>query len=300
MGVGNVQIPNLNNTTFLGLNALDVTTAQQVLSNLAGTVASVTQQYWVNSPSQTNWSNYQNGILILRDNHDNQWSGFFKDNWKVTRSFTVNLGVRYDWYGTPYMSQGLGGKFVGGSAGLFGISGTNFANAATNRYQTTGPLSTTEFTGPNSPHPGDTVYNNDNLSRDCRLAAGESANLSLGPSVGISWQVPWFKRSTIFRAGYGMNYVAPLADYLAINTDIGGLPGQTLNTTAPLNNYVSIASLNASGLVPVTTGGAQPFTAVPLTNRTAPAYGYANNLRNPYIQVFNASIQRELTPLPWT
>ena len=45
----------------------------------------------------------------------------------------------------------------------------------------------------------------------------------------------------------------------------------------------------------MTTAGAQPFTPVPLTNRTAPAYGFADNLRNPYIQVFNASIQRELT-----
>jgi len=277
LGVGNVQIPNLNTTNFAGLNALDVTTAQEILSNLAGTVSSITQQYWVNSPSATNWNNYQNGIFILRDNHDNQWSGFFKDNWKVTKNFTVNLGLRYDWYGTPYMSQGLGGKFVN----LFGLSGTNFATAATNRYTTGGSLTTTEFTGPNSPNPNATVYNNDDTS--------------FGPSAGISWQLPWFKRSTVFRAGYGLNYLTPLADYLSINTNIGGLPGQTLNTTAPLNNYVSVATLNATGLIPVTTQGTQPFQPVPVTNRTAPAAGYAPNLKNPYIQVYNATIQREIT-----
>ena len=280
LGNGTVLSSNLTTANFAGLNPLDQVSAQQILSTLAGTVSAITQQYWVNSPNQTNWSNYQNGILILRDNHDNQWSGFIKDNWKVTRNFTVNLGLRYDWFGTPYMSQGLGGRFVGGAAGLFGISGTSFATTGT-PYANSGSLSSTEFTGPNSPHPGDTVYNNDNTS--------------FGPSGGISWQLPWFKRSTVFRAGYGLNYVSPLPDYLSINTDIGGLPGQTLNTTAPLNKYVNLASLNASGLLPVTTAGAQPFTPVPLTNRTAPAYGYANNLRNPYIQVFNASIQRELT-----
>ena len=251
-----------------------------LLSTLAGTVGSITQQYWVNSPTATGWLNYQNGFLILRDNHDNAWSGFLKDNWKVTKNFTLNLGVRYDWFGTPYMSQGLGGRWVGGAAGLFGISGTSFATTGT-PYASSGSLSNTLFTGENSPNPNATVYNNDNRS--------------FGPTVGFSWQVPWFKRSTVFRAGYGMNFVSPLADYLSINTDIGGLPGQTLNTTAPLNNYVSLSSLNATGLIPVTTAGAQPFTPVPLTNRTAPAYGFADNLRNPYIQVFNASIQRELT-----
>jgi hypothetical protein len=47
--------------------------------------------------------------------------------------------------------------------------------------------------------------------------------------------------------------------------------------------------------VPVSTGGAQPFTAVPFTNRTQALYGYADNLRTPYIQSYNFSIQRELT-----
>jgi hypothetical protein len=70
-----------------------------------------------------------------------------------------------------------------------------------------------------------------------------------------------------------------------------------LNTANPVGGYASVASLvaNPSGLVPVPTGGALPFSPIPLTNRSATAYGYANNLRNPYIQVFNASIQRELT-----
>ncbi|HLH42280.1 MAG TPA: TonB-dependent receptor [Bryobacteraceae bacterium] len=282
LGNGPVLSSNLTTSNFAGLNSLDQATAQLILSTLAGTVSSISEQYWVNSPTAANWLNYQNGILILRDNHSNAWSAFFKDNWKVTRNLTVNLGIRYDWFGTPYMSQGLGGKWMGGAGGLFGISGNSFATTGT-PYANSGQLSQAEFVGPNSPNPGATVYNNDNTS--------------FGPSVGIAYQMPWFKRSTVFRAGYGLNYVSPLPDYLSINTDIGGLPGQTLNTANPVGGYVSVASLvaNSSGLVPVPTGGALPFAAVPLTNRSAPAYGYADNLRNPYIQVFNASIQRELT-----
>ena len=282
LGVGVVPIPNLNTTNFAGLNASDVTSAQNILANLAGTVSGITQQYFVNSPTQTNWSSYVDGDLFYRTHHSNAWSAFLKDNWKVSRSFTVNLGLRYDWYGTPYEDHGLGGKFKGGAAGLFGISGTNFANAGTNSFNTAGALTTIEFTGPNSPNPGDTVYNNDTKS--------------FGPSAGISWELPWFKKhSTVLRAGYGIDFVSPLPDFLAINANIGNLPGQTLNTTAPLNGYVSVASLASSGLIPVTTGGSQPFTPVPLTNRTAGIAGYDNNLKNPYIQVFNVSIQHELS-----
>jgi hypothetical protein len=281
LGVGVTGIPNLTAANFLGLNASDVTTAQNILANLAGSVSAITQQYFVNSNTQTNWSSYVNGDLFYRDNHSNAWSAFFKDNWKVTRSFTVNLGVRYDWYGTPYEDHGLGGKFTGGAGGLFGISGTSFATAGGNRFQTLAPPTTIEFTGPNSTNPGDTVYNNDNAS--------------FAPSIGISWQLPWFKKSTVLRAGYGINFVSPLPDFLAINANIGNLPGQTLNTTAPLNTYVSVQSLASTGLIPVATGGALPFTPVPFTNRTASIAGYDTNLRNPYIQVFNVTLQRELT-----
>jgi hypothetical protein len=36
----------------------------------------------------------------------NSLGAFITDSWKVTPSFTANLGVRYDWYGTPTEAQG--------------------------------------------------------------------------------------------------------------------------------------------------------------------------------------------------
>ncbi len=280
LGVGAIPVPNINSTNFAGINASDVTTAQDLLANLAGTVASITQQYFVNDPKQTNWSDYSKGYLFYRDLHSNAWSGFLKDNWKVSKNLSLNLGVRYDFYGTPYESHGLGGKFTGGGAGLFGISGTNYATAFTNRYQTLGALTTTEFTGPNSTHPDETVYNNDYNN--------------FAPSIGFSYNVPWLKRSTVLRGGYGINYAGNI-DYLTLNTNIGNLPGQTYNATASISSYVNLQTLQASNLVPVSTGGSIPFTAVPLTNRTATIVGYDTNLRTPYIQSVNVQVQHELT-----
>ena len=70
---------------FAGLSASDVTTAQNLLANLAVSVASITEQFYVNSPTQTNWTNYSSDFLFYRNNHANEWAAFVKDSWKATR-----------------------------------------------------------------------------------------------------------------------------------------------------------------------------------------------------------------------
>jgi hypothetical protein len=262
LGTGVVTVPNINNTNFAGLNPSDVTTAQDLLANLAGTVASISQQYWINTPADTNWSDYTKDIFFYREHHANQWSSFFKDNWKITRNLTVNLGMRFDFYGTPYESHGLGGKVIN----PLGLS--------------TGQSTTIKFVNANSPNPDDTIYNNDWNN--------------FAPSIGLAYQVPWFKRSTVLRAGYGINYTFAV-DFLGLNGNIGNVPGTTLNTANPIASYVSIQSLATSGLIPVSTQGALPFAPVPVTNRSAALNPYDVNLRTPYIQSFNVTLQREIT-----
>src|SRR5207244_5884975 len=131
--------------------------AKDLRASCAGTVARISQQYWINTPTDKNSSDLTKDILFYREHDANQWSSFFKDNWKVNRNLTVNLGMRYDFYGTPYESHGLGGKVVN----PFGLSGTNFANAFGNRSTSPGALTTIKFVNANSPNPGDTIYNND-------------------------------------------------------------------------------------------------------------------------------------------
>jgi hypothetical protein len=278
LGIGSVA-PPITTATFPGIGALNLTTAQNLLANLAGSVQNVQEQYWVNSPTAKDWISYLNDFLFYRTNHANAWSGFVKDTWKVTSNFTLNAGLRYDFFGAPYQDQGLAGRPAGGQAGLFGISGTSFASMW-NPNATGGALTTAQFVGPNSPNPGLGVYNN--------------FWKAFGPSIGFAWQLPWFKRSTVIRAGYGINYIGNV-DFLAVNSGIGNFPGQTLNTQYNPSTYLNLASIGSAGVVPVSTGGAQPFTPVPLTNRTPTIYGYADNLRTPYVQSFNFSIQRELT-----
>src|SRR5438105_1342051 len=75
--------------------------------------------------------------LKERDLHANEFSSFFKDTWKISSNLTLNLGVKYEWYGVPYEARGLAGRVVGGLQGLCGIA--------------CGALTTVEFVGKNSP-----------------------------------------------------------------------------------------------------------------------------------------------------
>ena len=177
------------------------------------------------------------------------------------------------------MQQGLAGRPLGGQSGLFGISGTNFANALWNPGASGGALTTAQFVGPNSPNPSLGVYNN--YWKD------------LGPSIGVAWNVPYVK-NTVFRAGYGINYIGNV-DYLTLNTGVGNFPGQTLNTTYVPSTLLTLSQVASANVVPVSTGNTQPFQPVPLTNRATGLYGYADNLKTPYIQSFNVTVQHQLT-----
>jgi hypothetical protein len=278
LGIGNVA-PPITTSTFPGIGALNLTTAQNLLANLTGSVASITQQYWVNSPTDTDWTSYLNQLFIYRTNVANAWSGYAKDTWKVNANLTVNAGLRYDFFGAPYETQGLAGRPLGGQSGLFGISGTNFANSMWAPGASGGALTTAQFVGPNSPNPGLGVYNN--YWKD------------FGPTIGIAWNVPFLK-NTVIRAGYGINYIGNV-DFLTVNTGVGGFPGQTLNTSYVPQSFLNVSGIPAAGVVPVPINGAVPFTPVSLTNRATGLYGYTNNLKTPYIQSYNFTIQKQLT-----
>jgi hypothetical protein len=278
LGVGNIPVPNVNATNFRGLNSNDVGPAQDLLANLAGTIGDISEKFWTNSPTATDWLDYTgNTVFVVRTYRQNDWAGFFKDNWKISRNFTLNLGLRYDKYGVPYDLTGMATRVKGGQSGFFGISGTNFG-ALWNPNATGGPLTTVEPAGKDSPNPSVLPYKDDWNN--------------FAPSVGFSWSVPWFKRSTVIRAGYGVNYAGAPA-YQQYGREIGAQPGSQIQVIYAPSTYLDIAGAGPS-LVPLSTGGAKPNDPVPLTNRTTTLSGFTDNRRIQYSQNINFSVQREL------
>jgi hypothetical protein len=295
----NPAFPSLITTAqpyALGLNPNDLTLANNLLANLAGSINNLQEQFYINSPTQQGWTDYTKTIFFKRGQHENDWDLFFKDSWKATKDLTLIMGLRYDKYGVVYDQFGLAGrytsKFGAGEAGLFGCSGGSFAvmwqPGAGDCGSATPSLTATEFVGKDSPNASKLVHPNDWNN--------------FAPSFGFSWAVPELK-NTVIRGGYGINYSAA-PDFLAYNSALGSFPGNSLNVTQTTFNvpggYLDLAKAvaNKSALFPLATGASQPFQPLPLNgvgSRTGTIYGYADDWKTPYFQSFNFSIQRQLS-----
>src|SRR5262245_22835272 len=206
-----------------GLFTNDVTTANNILAALSGSINSVTETFYINSPTQQGWTNYTDTMFFKRAQHENDWNIFFKDNWKTTKNLTLIFGLRYDKYGVVYDEYGLAGrytsKFGSGAAALFGCSGNSFAvwwqPGAGDCGSENSSLTATEFVGKDS-------------RQRVRLVHHRSW-INFASSICYRWAVPKL-RNTVIRGGYGINYSAA-PDFLAYNGALGSFPGNALNVT---------------------------------------------------------------------
>lgn len=100
------------------------------------------------------------------DNRENLWAAFVQDDWKLTPNLTVNLGIRYSYFGPYYDKDNQLKKVVMGSGsalitGLTVVSGSN-----------------------------EWVPQKDNF----------------GPELGFAWNPNYLSRKAVVRGGFGMNY----------------------------------------------------------------------------------------------
>src|SRR5262249_43670636 len=185
------------------LTGTAVATAQNLLLDLSGSVSGVSLTYNVLRPTD----DFFTPQTRIKDYHQNEWGAFFKDDWKIRPDLTLNLGIRYDWYGVPWEKNGMHALPVGGMKGLYGISAD--------------PKGTVlQLVGKNSPHPDTLFYNND-LN-------------NFAPAVGLSWSLPWGgKDKTVLRAGYGISYQGAASYNAGLNVASGNNPGlaETQNLT---------------------------------------------------------------------
>jgi hypothetical protein len=265
IGPGSVAVSNISTITGIGSN---LTAAQNLLLDLSGSLTSWQQAY--NSAGGLT-PTYIPGENNRRDWRQHEYSGFFKDDWKVSRSLTLNLGVRYEYYSPPYEPNGRAVIPANGSAGAFGISGTSYANA----FQpgaTGGSLTQLVLVGPRSPNPNGHIYN-------------PQYNTIL-PGVGLSWSIDK-ENKTVLRAGYAMS--SDRNSLRNADTEVGSNPG--MNTTL---SFQSGGALNLSNVgVPYNPG--QAMATVPLTDRTQTLRVFDTGLRNQYYQNWNISLQRQIT-----
>ena len=222
-----------------GLGSNNAARARNLLLMLSGSVASVNERFWMSDPKKLDaFDDFRNSPYQVRDLHQNEFSAFFKDDWKATKNLTLNLGVRWDVYFAPYMSSGMTASPIGGGFAMFGISGRGFES-----WMRPGPvaydpnlLTGIEFVGPNSPNPDKTVYPVDWNN--------------IGPAIGFAWQ----QGKTTLRGGYQVTFQGGLGARSGSQVDctIGSPPGSTYNaqyTGDSVNTYLDLS--NATKFVPV-------------------------------------------------
>jgi hypothetical protein len=272
LGPGGVPVSNIDNVAIPGLTGNNQTTARNLLTDLSGSVAQIMEGFDIRDTKDPVFVGYADGVKIKKRNvHANEFTGFFKDTWKIAPALTLNLGVHYDWYGVPWDSNGQLGRAVGAEKGLCGFS--------------CGAITTVQFVGKHSPNPDKQIYS-DNYD-------------NLAPSFGLSWSIPWFgKDKTVLRAGYGWSFVTNTLKNVPGNIAAvaGSLPGTfggsgargLIYTQAP---YMSLA--NFALPIPKIT----PLQPDPLDGQRSNVFQmYSSHRANPYIQNFNFGIQRQLAP----
>ncbi|MBZ5607958.1 MAG: carboxypeptidase regulatory-like domain-containing protein [Acidobacteriia bacterium] len=271
ISTGTNPIPNI------GLNA---TAATNLLYDLTGSVLAAQQ---VNlSPGGEN-PVFLPGLLPYRAWHQNEYSWFFKDDFKVSPSLTLNLGVRWELYQVPTEAQGKMLAPIGDGGSVFGISGNTFG-ALFNPTAAAGSQTLIQAIGAGTANPNRTLYN------------GDLNNFA--PAVGLAWNVPgdgfWKvlsggKDRMTVRIGYGIGYSRlPIG---VVNSASGAEPGYS-----EIDTSLTATNLSNQKLPVLPTG--VPLAPVPLVgtgSHTQTLYAYDRGLRTPYIQNYNFTITRALT-----
>src|SRR3989441_181255 len=258
--------------------ATDATRARNLLNFLSGSLASVNNLYFLTDPKSTTFSDYRQSHFVTNTVNQREFDIFVKDDYKIHKDLTLNLGVRYEWYGVPFSGGGLAVTPVGGGGAAFGISGRDFTgwmNPGARADQTT-----LQFVGPGSPNPGKTVYNNDWNN--------------FGPAVGFAWQVPWLgKDRTTVRGGYQITFQGG-SRFNTLEVPLTFPPGRVYNgsyTGDSTNPYLDLTKVGAPGVLPTPLPpGVAPMTPIPITDRSQTINFFDSNYLSPYVQNLTLSV----------
>ena len=190
---------------------------------------------------------------------------FFNDDYKVTRSLTLNLGVRYELDMPPVdrydrasnFDAGLGKIIIAGDRNLPGLAD----RVAQFNLQ-------------------DRVALARDVGRPRSLVFADKVNVA--PRFGFAWRVPKLRRMTVIRGGYGIFFTGHLLNPIRTSL-MTGFPFSVNQTFARLGTDTSLVTL------------ANPFPDVRATEgNSTNSNGYDPRPKLGDLQSWNFTIEREL------
>jgi hypothetical protein len=259
--------------------------ARTLANYLAGSLGNLSHLFIVTDPSQINfsdpskntWSDYRTrqhtGTKIVQ----REFNAFFKDDFNLSKNWTLNLGVRWDYFGVPYLESGLTNRAIGGLAGAFGVNGPDFTTWM--RPGIRGDLTQFQFVGKNSPNEKELLYPNDYNN--------------FSPGVGFAWNVPYFgEGKTTVRGGYQITYQGG-GRYNTIQPFLAGAPGANLAQSANWQNVYRDLTHITGNILPLVPQGL-PLQPVPITARNSTYSPFDDHYVSPYVQNLNLSVVRSI------
>jgi len=207
----------------------------------------------------------------------NEWASYFQDDWKVRNNLTLNLGLRWEYFGPPHnFRPGLDSNFY------FGSGDTPVPNPSVNSFFPTTSTLAAE------------VARGGFQQRDHEIWKKDFNNFA--PRVGFAWDVFGTQRLVI-RGGGAISY-----DRIWNNLF------ENIRFNAPFFSFATVGAFGGGAGVPagpIATPGlySVPFTPAntaefnnPLFNPVPAPRHMDENLVTPYVQQFNLGVQYEF----WT
>jgi len=231
----------------------------------------------------------QQSTAITVNIQENILEAYVQDNWKATPRLSLNLGVRYGYYGQPIDAEGHLNNFdpamyspgkaptidstgaICFTAPCANAGGLNTGVPNPNAdYNGVNYINGMIFGGPNYPNNQKSPYGS---------KVGQADNTNFAPRFGFAYDVFGDGR-TAFRGGYGWSYDESEVSYY--ETTIWDNPPAITTyslTTAVLDNPASGSSGSAT---PSVTPGRLQATPI--------------NYHTPYIQQYSLDVQQAITP----
>ena len=219
-----------------------------------------------------------NGVSIIgsgvfdRALRVNDWSGFAQDDWKVNSRLTLNLGVRYDFYGYPVDTRG---RLVNFLPDQFRAGTTASPAGPPNGFVQAG-----NGTLAGVPTVDDTLIPNDKNNFSPRVGFAFRLNDSGSLVVRGGYGIYYDRLSTRYANTQLLNY-----PYLALAV---GLPGILRTMSDPFIPVPQPGAFPVNPTIPSPLSPLAPIVGVPISGIFIDP-----ELRTPYIQQYNTNLQWE-------
>jgi len=215
---------------------------------------------------------------------------FGQDNWKATPRLTLNLGVRYAYYGQPWdanllLSNFDPTKYSASLAPTIATTGLSCFTGVCNQANSNAGLSTAPNTGADYVginYLNGMIYNGPNAANNNQASqygnkVGHAQTMNFAPRFGFAYDVFGDGR-TALRGGYGWSYDdAPVSFY----------------ETTVFNNPPAVATYSVGQTsFDAPAGGA----TTALSTSPGRVQGVPTDYKTPYVQQYSLDIQQQITP----